>query len=564
MFLKYLTIEADGEVIRHIPFHKGINLIVDESSSGIKTESGNSVGKTTVLRLIDFCLGGSGKNIYTDSEFKKTNKEIEDFLTTKNVLITLCLIQDIDNPNSSKIKISRNFLSYSHKIQKINDEQIANDAFQKKLKELIFHSTQKNPTFKQLKSKNIRDEKDKLNNTIRVLAANVVTDAAYEALHLFWFGIDLGLSKDELVKNRNSETKLQSRLRQEGTLSSVTQALIVVQSKIHDFTQKKSLYDLNDKYEEDLSRLNQIKFQKSKTSGEITRLEIRRDMINESCKKLSEKTADIDTAEIRDIYDKAELLIPNLQKSFEDVLSFHNQMIENRINFISEELNSISDALNSEMTNLGELIEEESLVNERVHDVEKIESLEVVIANLNSLHEQKGRLEKQKELWQTSNLNLKKVEDDIGSINSKIEEKDHLIEQRISQFNKFFADISERLYGVSAVLSADKDEEHYKFEVTNIERNPGTGKKKSQMAAFDLAYIMFADQFEIPCLHFVLQDQIENVHSNQISNLLNNIVGEVNCQYVLPVLRDKLDGADVDIEKLKVLSLSEADKLFRV
>ena len=75
MFLKSLKIEKDGKEIRDIPFHKGINLIIDETSSSNKTETGNNVGKTTVLRLIDFCLGGDGENIYKDPEFKsKTNK----------------------------------------------------------------------------------------------------------------------------------------------------------------------------------------------------------------------------------------------------------------------------------------------------------------------------------------------------------------------------------------------------------------------------------------------------------------------------------------------------------
>jgi hypothetical protein len=83
------------------------------------------------------------------------------------------------------------------------------------------------------------------------------------------------------------------------------------------------------------------------------------------------------------------------------------------------------------------------------------------------------------------------------------------------------------------------------------------------MASFDLAYIKFADSIDLPCLHFILQDQIENVHSNQISNLLTEIVSEVNCQYVLPVLRDKLPK-NIDISNMEILSLSQSSKLFKV
>ena len=75
MFLKELRIEDANNVIRKISFKKGINLIVDETKTDSKKESGNNVGKTTVIRLIDFCLGGDGKNIYTDNEFKEENKQ---------------------------------------------------------------------------------------------------------------------------------------------------------------------------------------------------------------------------------------------------------------------------------------------------------------------------------------------------------------------------------------------------------------------------------------------------------------------------------------------------------
>jgi len=113
------------------------------------------------------------------------------------------------------------------------------------------------------------------------------------------------------------------------------------------------------------------------------------------------------------------------------------------------------------------------------------------------------------------------------------------------------------------LLSADKVNDVYKFAIGNIEGNPGTGGKKSQMASFDLSYIKFADAKGVSCLHFILQDQIENVHSNQITNLLTEIVDDVNCQYVLPVLRDKLPR-DIDIEHIEILSLSQDDKLFRI
>ena len=107
MFLKNLIIEHNDIIVRNIKFHKGINLIIDETNSLNKKETGNNVGKTTILRLIDFCLAGDGKSIYQDNEFKsKTNILIEDFLKENNVLIKLILKEDLEDENSKEILLS--------------------------------------------------------------------------------------------------------------------------------------------------------------------------------------------------------------------------------------------------------------------------------------------------------------------------------------------------------------------------------------------------------------------------------------------------------------------------
>lgn len=68
MFLKSLAITKGATIIRDIEFRKGINLIVDKSEGKI---TGNSVGKTTVLKLIDFCFGANKNIIWEDPRIKK-------------------------------------------------------------------------------------------------------------------------------------------------------------------------------------------------------------------------------------------------------------------------------------------------------------------------------------------------------------------------------------------------------------------------------------------------------------------------------------------------------------
>ncbi|MBI3232721.1 MAG: DUF2326 domain-containing protein, partial [Bacteroidetes bacterium] len=136
MFLKQLIIQNKGSIIRDILFHKGINLIVDETPiNSSQQTTGNNVGKTTVLRLIDYCFGADGKNIYQDTEFKKQpNTTIENFLKDKEIIITVVLVDTLDGIARHQVIIRKNFLARNKKLQEINGENIIdNKEFDKKL-----------------------------------------------------------------------------------------------------------------------------------------------------------------------------------------------------------------------------------------------------------------------------------------------------------------------------------------------------------------------------------------------------------------------------------------------
>lgn len=565
MFLKNLKIENSGKIIRDIPFQKGINLIVDETKTADKKESGNNVGKTTVLRLIDFCLGGDGKNIYQDTEFKnKSNTQIEQFLKNNDIIITLTLKEILDDLNSSEIEIKRNFLTYGEKIQEINGEKYSNPDFNKKLKELIFHSKADKPTFKQIISKNIRDERNRLVNTVKVLDS-FTTQEEYEALYLFWLGIDLDSSdrKQRLISQRKIEENLQKRLRKESSLSQVVQSLLVINRLIEELEAKKDIFNPNENFNEELSALNQIKSDINRYSTEIGGLELRKELIIESKEDLEKDFAEIDIQQIERLYLEAKSLIPSIQKSYEETLIFHNQMVKEKIRYITKELPGLENSLLLIKGKLTELLNQEKSISDRLVKTGVMEGLQQTILELSRAYEKKGSLEEQKRLWESSMTQMESIDTELSEINRGILSKDDLIQERVSEFNKYFSKISSSLYGEQFVLSTDKNAKGYELNISSLSGNLGTGKKKGQIAAFDLAYVQFADSLGIDCLHFILQDQIENVHDNQISNLLTEIVSGINCQFVLPVLRDKLPE-DIDVKQYEILTLSQADKLFKL
>ena len=564
MFLKRLIIQSKSEVIRDISFHKGINLIVDETpENSTRQQTGNNVGKTTAVRLVDYCLGGEGKNIYQDTEFKtQPNTTIAKFLKDKEIVVSVELVDDLDNITKT-ITIKRNFLSRKRKIQEINDKSIDNDEFDKKLKEEIFSSCVEKPTFRQIISKNIRDEKNKMSNIVKVLNSYTKTEE-YEALYFFWLGMDTNEhdEKERLSRNKTKEENFQTRLRKEGELSSIKQRLSIIIAKIEELEARKQKFGINEQYSEDIDKLSLLKHNLNQLTSKLGALEMRRDLIIESKNELENEYSKINTAQIEALYKKAKTLVPAIQKSFEETVKFHNDLVSEKLTFIVKELPYIQKNIKETKAEIDKLHNIEIEIANRLQQAGMPDDLETIYTEQTKLFEKKGALEEQKRLWEKSNEELRKIVVRLNEINQGITSNDQLIQNRLTSFNKLFSEISNELYGESYILSSTVNEKGYDLIVTNLEGNPSVGKKKGQIAAFDFAYIQFADELDIQCMHFVMHDQLESVHDNQLNTLVS-VANRINGQYIVPILRDKIPN-DVDVEQYEVLSLSQDNKLFKI
>jgi len=559
-----MTISNSDEIIREINFHKGLNLIVDETNSENREETGNSVGKTTVLRLIDFCLGGDGSNVYKDPEFRdKTNTEIENFLKENNIVTTIHLVEDLFEESSNEITIRKNFLNYSDKIQEINGEYYNNKDFDSKLKELIFDTNVQKPTFRQIIAKNIRYEKNRLKNTLRVLH-NTTKYEEYEALYFFWFGIDTDTAshKQKLLASKSTETSVLNRLKKESSISEINQALNVIERDIENLNNQKKAFNLNENYEQDLGELDSVRNEINSLTTEIGSLSIRREIIIESQKELEDEYVDIDANTLKQIYKTATEYLSEIHVKFEQLVEFHNNMLSERINYLTAELPDLEEKIKTLKANLSQKKQVEKNISEKLHNSGAVEEIEELIMRLSEKYQQKGKFEEQLRQWNKVQEKIGNIENELQKINEGINTQAKLLESRISSFNQYFSELSKKLYGEQFILSKDQNDRAFELKISSIGGNLGTGKKKGQIAAFDFAYVQFCDENDLKCLHFILHDQIENIHDNQIITIAE-VANETNSQYIAPVLRDKLPS-DINVEQFEVLSLSQKDKLFKV
>ena len=568
MFLKYLLISTPTKVIREIPFHKGLNLIVDETPSG-ETLTGNNVGKTTVLRLIDFCLGRDGSVVFKDPESKREVYQlVKDYLIDNKIIITLTLVDDLDNPQR-QIEVSRNFLPRKESICKINGEDISKIDFENRLGEVIFPSIKvEKPTFRQIIAHNVRYEDIRLNNTLDILNSFTKLEE-YETLYLFLFGCDYdeGSRREELLANIKSESNYMKRLEKHGTKNSYKVALQDIDREIAKLEQKKSSLNINPQLDQDMVELTSVKEELNSISSAITSLRIRRDVIQESINDFNQQRFDVDMVQLQLVYKQAAALIPTIQHTFEEMVSYHNKMLANRARFIEEEIPALDEKMAQLQTSFASLREKERYLTEKVTASDTFEELEKVINALNEQYTRKGeygailsQIESVEEAMNKFNEDLKNIDDGLFSTDFKSK-----VDEQLSKFNDIFSEISDELYDERYSVKEDvirnaKGQSVYKFSI--IGTNLSSGKKQGEISCFDIAYTLFADQESIPCLHFILNDKKELMHDNQLVKLAE-IANRENIQFVASILEDKLP-AELRNDDYYVVKLSQNDKLFRI
>ena len=575
MFLKSLIISSPTKIIREIFFNKGINLIVDESRGEHIT--GNSVGKTTVLKLIDFCLGAKAKIIYEDPESKKEIYSlVKDFLIKEEVLITLILTENLDDNSAKNIIIERNFISRGKKIiRKINgvsylEKNKDNEKeFELKLTELLFpEHTASKPTLKQIISHNIRYKNLSIENTLKTLN-QYTSDAEYETLYLFLLGCDFsnGNQKQEILQKIKQEETFKNRLEKTQTKSAYEAALSLIDNKIELLNKKKDSFNVNEDFEKDLEELNRLKYSINLLSSDISRLSMRKDLIEETQQDLLSSTSTIDLKQLEMIYQQAKRNIPSLQKSFEDMVDYHNKMIKEKADYITKELPSLQLKLENKNTKLKGLLDAEIKLSKIISKSDSFEKLEELIVELNEEHRKKGEYTSIIEQLSEIENNLKEFNKELDLIDDELfsDDFESIVKNQLNKFNKHFSYISTQLYNEQYALKYDietnkKGQKLYKFSAFNT--NFSSGKKQGEISCFDIAYTLFADDENIPCMHFLLNDKKELMHDNQLVQIAK-LVNRNNIQFVASILRDKLPE-ELNKEEYFIVKLSEDDKLFKI
>lgn len=567
MYLSKLTISSPGKVIRDIEFHKGLNLIVDETPENT-TGTGNNVGKTTVLRLIDYCLGGDVDGIYRNPEDKHESYAlVKDFLIGNNVIVTLILVDDLDTP-SKKVVIERDFKTGRSSLIRINGKDVTRKDFVAELESAIFPEVKtETPSFRQIIAHNIRIDNLRLENTLKTLTMG--KNEEYEALYLFMFGCpnDSAARKTQLAQELDTEKKYKRRMERNRSKNEYKAALSVIESDIEKLVERKDNLNINENLQLDINSLNALRAQINKVTSRTSLLSLRRELINETVESFDKQNFGEDVVQLEMIYKQASAYVPKMQRTFKELVDFHNTMLENKKAFVVQELPSIQEEIESLSVELERLKEKETVMAEKVLKSDTYEELEVIIVQLSELSRRKGEFESYISQIESAEKAIKEKCEEMKKIDDGLFTADFAqrLETQRDKFNKIFSEVSHEIYDEQYIISYEVDTQKgkqlYKFHITDV-ANFSSGKKQGEISCFDIAYTVFADQESIPCLHFILNDKKELVHGNQL-NKFAEAVNKYNVQFVCSMLYDKLPPVLRKDEHV-VVRLSQDSKLFRI
>lgn len=571
MFLKYLHITKNGQTLRKIDFKKGVNLIVDTTPESKTKETGNDVGKTTVLRLVDYCLGSKGKDIYQGIEFKTTDTNIEQFLINNRVEVSICLTNSLDDSNPKEIILKRNFLQRKEKIASINGENYPNikDEYNPKLNELIFGIKSDKPTFRQIASRFIRNDALKMNNILKYLPST--KDTVYETIFLYMFGVkgknELFAEKQILDEQLKAEKNYLNRITGRQPATTIEQVLKTLQNDIFELNEKKKKFNVSPKYQEEFEKLKSIKEKINFVSSKLSEKQMRLNLLQENINDLKENLSTVDNEVLKAMYSETKSFIPELQKTFEDAVKFHNSLIKNKLKFISKDVPAIQNEIEDLKKQLSLELKNEETIGSKLSNTGSLSDYELLVEELNAKFEKKGQFEEKLEQIKSLEKSIKEKSEKLSEINTEIDKSEPELKNNISLFNEYFRYYSKQLYNEDFVLSHYVDKGIYKLRIDNLDANTGDGKKKVQIAAFDLAYIAFTKEIGMKSLSFEMHDRIEGIHPHQLNTLFELVNSDkFNGQYIVSVLKDKFSSDKLKkyLEENKRLELSQNDKLFRI
>jgi len=555
-----------GEIIiREIKFKDGFNLITNCE------DNGNQIGKSTALRVLNFCLGSDGKSIWHDPESRTKNEAVENLVTSGRVVFSLSVFVNKKNYNIKRrmLLVQQKTRTIIKTYSSINDDAFdTNKKFKAALAPILGFSIGK-PTYSSIKNRFVRLDKKTASNIYRYLNSNT-TDQQYVLYYSYLFGFS---GHDDLASEiQFGEEKKQRKDRILMLLNGKKEQdykdrLSSIDDEIEILRKKEESFDFKDSQNKGVEKLKNTREEIAQITSEISKLNIRISYSQRTINGYMEKQSDIDSDLIDKVYAEAKILLPDLKKTLEDTISFHKQVVSKKVNYLSEKIDDYHLSVDSFENRLGALLDEEKKLFSALVGESHLTGFVVMEKEIQDKREERGRTSVIVDEVQHESSEVITLDGKIQELREKNRLQISQLKQHTSVFNRHLKSFSRAIFrdfSLSFNVSTKSDTNEIQFSIVNQEKVSGDGAPRAAALAFDMAFIEFVKETGACFPQFTIQDYLEASDQEKLATLAS-LANENKTQVIVSVLKDKLASLSQEfITENTVLTLKTSDKFFKI
>lgn len=541
------------EVIRDIDFNEnGISIILgDVLAPENKKKTSNSLGKSMLLKFIDYVYGANNDN-------KIIGKILENYVLVATVKFKekkYLVERKLDS--SQNIKIDTNLYTLD---EYKNFFEIDRNLFHK---QIVLKPRQG------LISYNANPEKNDIVSFIKLLGLKNLLDKTEKIYNSQDKIKELKKTKKQMSGFLNENEKIDEKifiLNKE--IEELEKNIIVISEKIKKLQTSEIKENIIEEYQ-----IKNKEFKEKKEFIFSEELEIKR--MEKFLKEY--ENIDVPSKIILSLYNKAKIEIPELiKRKVEEVENFHKNVYSDRKNILKNRMNSLLLSKNEKKEELKHLKEEldylGNIISENKIYKENINLYEKYTLALNEKKYQQGQFSQIENVINEISLednNLIIYFRDLKQFLSQEENK-----EKIEKVRNFIYYFTQNIYDYK-----EKTSSYFDFEVRNknqvtrpfkldikIDYDGGEGVNQVKKVMIDILLLKFNT-----LLNFFFQDSsvYEGVDPRQVGNILkeiHSISSLLNKQAIISINKYQImqDEESLDfLEKYKIISFSEDEKLLK-
>lgn len=514
---------------------KGFSFIAGSEKNISNKSTYNGVGKTLSIVLIDFCLGA---NALEDLKKLECNFYLDVRISNRKFTFSRSTI------NNKKIYI--------------DDDEYTVDKFKKKLEEMLAIERQDNISIRTILSYFIRYKKSSFIDPIITNKYTSVNKPDYSSLvNVFYLlNLDTKLLKEKqknhkkLDSAKNAKRSLEDKEIKSLLNSNNTNIDIemnILSKKLEEKLKLRELYKVSDTYADLKSEL----YNKRNALNETTNcIEIIKSNLKKIALSLEEKH-DITVEEIKKFYGDVYNIFPSdIIRELKEVEEFHNNLIKNRINRLSNSRIEL-------MTKLKNKEQDKKLIEKRIDELYSILGSNGELIEYDSINNEIDAINNQISKYKMYKDNISLIENRILKCTQDMNSNNLLANQylidnkdKIDELNKTFANLVVDLYGdeTSGSISIKNNtlNNSIQFEMqTKIKNDSSTGIGNSKILCFS-TMLLFLNKVNI---EFMIMDNkvLEGIASNQLANYFKAIHNTDDFQYIFTINQNELNELKVKL-----------------